>query len=294
MPDPSDIGGRIPDDILDVARSHWRQLNALERRSKDAVTRRLQAAADRVRKRVQDNPESFQAQQARIIELLAEITRAETEREMRRIVEQLWRSGSKLAPAHTETELNQWLQHYGHEARPLNLQALAEVDRELLLERFEESLETWGPTVAEGVRDTLADAMAERAFSEEMVDRVQRVLADKRWKADRIVRTELSQAYNRSHHSTLQYARDELGLGDEMKKSAMATFDARTDEDSFPVHGQVREVGEMFVDGDGRRYLHPPGRPNDREKEIPWMGEEGADRLAQMPPSSLDTGTNPT
>ncbi|MFB6373342.1 MAG: colicin E5-related ribonuclease, partial [Bradymonadaceae bacterium] len=128
-----------------------------------------------------------------------------------------------------------------------------------------------------------------RAFSEDMVDRVQTAIADKRWMADRIVRTELSQAYNRSHHSTLQYARDELGLGDEMKKSAMATFDARTDEDSFPVHGQVREIDEMFVDGDGRRYVHPPGRPNDREKEIPWMGEEGANRLAEMTSDNADT-----
>lgn len=66
----------------------------------------------------------------------------------------------------------------------------------------------------------------------------------------------------------------------DLKKSAIATFDARTSYDSYPVHGQVRELDEMFEDGAGRRYLHPPGRPNDREKEIPWL----------EPPNPVTTG----
>jgi len=280
---------RIPQEVIELAQVHRRQLQTLDRRARDAVTRRLKAAAERVAKRIQSKPESFRAQQSRVIQLLADLAEAETTKEMEQVLATLWRSGSKLAPAQTADELNAWLEHYGHEARPINLQALAELDDEILIERIPSSLENWGPSVAESVRDTLADAVAERAFADEMVDRVQSAISDQRWKADRIVRTELSEAYNRSHHQTLQYARDPdgLDLGDDIKKSAIAALDARMDDDSIPVHGQVREVDEKFVDGDGRRYMHPPGRPNDREKEIPWLEEAGANKLAEQRPELL-------
>lgn len=81
----------------------------------------------------------------------------------------------------------------------------------------------------------------------------------------------------------------ELDLGD-VKKSALAVIpsDGRTDPDSYPVHHQVRELDEEFVDGDGRRYMHPPGRPNDREKEIPYFDDD--DLVGPPAPQAFEGG----
>lgn len=90
----------------------------------------------------------------------------------------------------------------------------------------------------------------------------------KSWMAKRIVRTEVSNAYHESKLVTMQETR-QLDFPD-MQKKAMATFDNRTAFDSYAVHGQIRDLDDSFEDGAGRRYLRPPGRPNDRETVIPW------------------------
>lgn len=47
-------------------------------------------------------------------------------------------------------------------ARPLNLQALAELDEELLWERIPSSLSRWGASVAESVRNALTDGASSK------------------------------------------------------------------------------------------------------------------------------------
>ena len=84
----------------------------------------------------------------------------------------------------------------------------------------------------------------------------------------RIVRTETSRAYNLAKEDAIWQC-SAAGL-DGMRKKILAHFDDRTAEDSVYVHGQVKAQGELFVDGAGRQYTAPPGRPNDRETLIPW------------------------
>lgn len=274
---------RIPDQIRKLSENHHRQLQTLDKRAQDAVQRRLQKAAERVKERANALPESaFRRQQDRVIEYLSGLTETLTRAEVEGVTSETIRSGFRLAPAQTEDELKQWGEHYGLEIRPLNLQAIGELDKEILIQRIPSSLQNWGPEVASAVQDELATSLAERAPTDKVVGRIERIIMDRRYKADRIVRTELQEACNLSHHESLRYANDLHPEGVEpVKKSALATFDARTDQDSFPVHGQVRELDEVFVDGDGREYLHPPGRPNDREKEIPWMENSGADIMSR-------------
>ena len=90
----------------------------------------------------------------------------------------------------------------------------------------------------------------------------------RRYWAERIVRTESAYAYNAAALQSMNVAR-QTDFPD-MQKKILATFDQRTAPDSVAVHGQVRKLEEMFVDGAGRHYLHPPARPNDRETVIPW------------------------
>lgn len=88
-----------------------------------------------------------------------------------------------------------------------------------------------------------------------------------RYWAERIVRTETSNAYNGAKVEALRAVRGDFP---DIQKKILAYFDNRTAIDSVYVHGQVRDLDAMFVDGAAREYLHPPARPNDRETVIPW------------------------
>lgn len=90
----------------------------------------------------------------------------------------------------------------------------------------------------------------------------------RRYWAERIVRTETAHALGAAALQAMNVSR-QTEFPD-LKKKILATFDNRTAPDSVAVHGQVRKLEEYFMDGAGRTYLHPPGRPNDREVVIPW------------------------
>lgn len=105
--------------------------------------------------------------------------------------------------------------------------------------------------------------------------------------AERIVRTELANAYNEAGLNTIQ----ELKNTDfpDMQKKILAHFDNRTAPDSVAVHGQVRPTDGYFVDGAGRRYLRPPARPNDRETVIPWrIHWQEVDETKQPPEQEVE------
>jgi len=85
--------------------------------------------------------------------------------------------------------------------------------------------------------------------------------------ARRIVRTETARAYNAAKTETTREMREQFP---DLRQKILATFDKRTAYDSVYVHGQVRAPGQDFEDGAGRHYVHPPGRPNDRETIVPW------------------------
>lgn len=263
---------RVPRPILEMARSHHEQMIRLE----GSARRRVRRELDRALRRIEEDRRfrsfsDFEALQASEIEILARLSARETQGGLEEALEDIIDEGLLLAPSHADRELQAWTEYYGAEARPLRLAAIAELSRETLIERIPRSLRRWGPDIARRVRRELSVAATTRAFGGNVVDSLERIIGAERWKADRIFRTELFNAYNTAHLESMETARDVYGV--QTKKSAIVTFDARTDPDSYPVHGQVRELDENFIDGDGRRYLHPPGRPNDREKEIPWIND---------------------
>lgn len=273
---------RIPPQILELARSHHRELLDLERGTRARLNRRFDAARAVIREELgRISPERFRAQQLRIsnllVELSGDITTAELEGTLAAMREQALVTGT----SHAIDELITWADYYGAEARNLNLGALAANELPNLIERHAVSLATWGFEVAERVRSEIATALITRETLDNVTSAVDAAIAGERWRAERIVRTETIHVYNAGHNATLREARD-TGQVPGIKKSCIVTFDARTDEDSLPVHGQVRELDEEFVDGDGRRYLHPPGRPNDREKEIPWLDPADAENITPI------------
>lgn len=103
----------------------------------------------------------------------------------------------------------------------------------------------------------------------------------RRYWAERIVRTELMTAYNAGTQASLE--EEEATDFPDLKRMILSTFDRRTGEDSVFVHGEIRGVREPFTDGAGRVYLYPPARPNDRERIVPWREAWGLPPLEFLP-----------
>lgn len=135
-----------------------------------------------------------------------------------------------------------------------------------LLGQHQSSVQSYGRQMISGMEKTMRTGMLNGKSQYEMVGELAPYTRE-RWRAWRIVRTENANAYNAVTQAVLE--EDRRGGEDTLKK-ILAHFDDRTAPDSVYVHGQIRPVDGLFVDGAGRRYRHPPARPNDRETVIPW------------------------
>lgn len=274
----------MPKALRRLVRAQHDQLLEYNRAQRRRLRSRLDDVAERIEEELADlSTSDFRAQQLRISRLLIDSTTERGKREIRQLLAEAIDDMQALSSNHLLQEIGEWFNHFGREARPINLDAMASVEDEILIEHFDRSLERYGQGVANSIRSEMAFAMASRQDVHTTTKRIQGAIKGEFWRARRIMRTETLNAYNQSHHNKLKSLDEEFDLG--AKKTAIATFDARTDTDSFPVHGQVLEVDEPFVDGDGREYLHPPGRPHDREKEIPYF-EDAPPNLEQGPPQT--------
>lgn len=103
--------------------------------------------------------------------------------------------------------------------------------------------------------------------------------AGKSWMVERIVRTEAAHAYSAAAWRAML---EEDTPGSPMLKKLVAVHDLVTGKDSMLLDGQIRPVREPFFDEwNGRHYMHPPNRPNDREIVVPWRASYGDHRKAR-------------
>jgi hypothetical protein len=147
-----------------------------------------------------------------------------------------------------------------------------------LLRRYQLVSQTWTTSAIHAMEQSLAVGTLAQKPLEDLIDLVMKkggILDGERWKAERIVRTETSYAHGSTKFRTMKQNQEDLGI--EMHKRLIATFDDRTGDDSFLVHGQTVPVDQPFRWKHKRRgvwvvdeYMHPPNRPNDREVVIPW------------------------
>ena len=157
--------------------------------------------------------------------------------------------------------------------RPLSIEGASQLLSGTVLSRHASSVARYGAiTIASIQRELAVGALINRTFGE-MASRLQREqpLLSRRYFAERVVRTECMSAYNAGHLDEITAQR--AGNFPDLEKKLIETFDRRTGQDSYKAHGQIRKPEEMFVDGNGRQYLHPPGRPNDRGVVVPWRRE---------------------
>ena len=154
----------------------------------------------------------------------------------------------------------------------------AQMVSKVRLRQYQQSFARYGATAVQAVENEIAATVA---FGEPwnkarpyVWSAVRSVVADRQWMVDRILRTETSAAW---HGMQLEAMRvEDVDPKDQLMKRLVATFDARTGQDSILLHGQVRKVNESFYDSYfGKYYDAPPNRPNDREVMIPWRKSYG-------------------
>jgi len=136
-----------------------------------------------------------------------------------------------------------------------------------LLEMHETSVVTYGMDAIKAMRQELARGALAGETLPVTWSRLAQAVEIPEWRAERIARTEHSFALHRRQVEDLREM-----FGDQVdelwRKQLVATFDDRTGDDSKFVHGQTRRLDELFEDNEGRRYEHPPNRPNDRETVV--------------------------
>jgi len=146
-----------------------------------------------------------------------------------------------------------------------------------LLRRYERQSQRWTLGAIDSIEKSLATSVMTGRPLEDTINLVMAeggIADQERWRAERVVRTENAYAHGHAKQEAItRTAKDSPTL----MKRLIATFDDRTGDDSFLLHGQTIPVGAPFtwkhkvggawvVD----EYMHPPNRPNDREVVVPW------------------------
>jgi hypothetical protein len=157
-----------------------------------------------------------------------------------------------------------------------------------LLDKFKRSSKLYGPQALLSIRTGLAHSMIQGETVDEAVDRLvdsnprKGLFEGQRWRAERIVRTEMSYATNASTQRAMSEFR--ATAVPKLLKRLVATRDDREGDDSKELDGQTVPVDQPFVwqvkNSKGEvvktvTYLHPPNRPGDREIVIPWQSAWG-------------------
>lgn len=147
------------------------------------------------------------------------------------------------------------------------MQALSRIQEELrptLLRRFTTSFAVYGAETVRDVERTMALGLATKQPVDEMIDAVGGVtgqLANERWKAERIVRTELNGTYNAAHHEGLLVtkAEDYPDLGKQWSGFA----DLRECQLCRRLDGTVRRLPDgTWTLRPGVAVAYPPAHPH--------------------------------
>lgn len=163
---------------------------------------------------------------------------------------------------------------------PARMRGLVKGVESSLLRRHSIQAKTWTAGAVQAMEQRLSLAAAARRPLEETIDDLMGTpgMDGLRYRAERIVRTEGAYAHGSAKQAAIEETSKELEIV--LFKRLIETFDDRTGDDSFLVHGQTVPADQPFewkhkVRGKWlvTKYMHPPNRPNDRAVVIPWDPE---------------------
>lgn len=132
-----------------------------------------------------------------------------------------------------------------------------------LLQRYRESAKRYGPQALLAIRDGLARSLVQGETVDQAVDRLTKASGTfdgQRWRADRIVRTEMSWTFGIAKQRSMEQM--QARAVPRLMKKLIATRDGREGEDSKELDGQTVPVDQPFL---WRTRLHGV------ERVIPYM-----------------------
>jgi SPP1 gp7 family putative phage head morphogenesis protein len=149
----------------------------------------------------------------------------------------------------------------------------------LVLEKFEASLNAYGSSLISDTRRRLALHLAMESnwseMSEDLAGKLrENMITGAHWKAERIVRTEMVDALNTGHQAAIEEAAEIISGH---KRQWDSTLDERTSDGCRYLHGRVVGIHEPWH-WEGREVARPPAIPNCRARVLPfhedWVGDD--------------------
>jgi hypothetical protein len=189
--------------------------------------------------------------------------------------------------------------HFTGAAMPLRIMETAQLhglvqDRTSSLMRINEtSMARFGVNLVRRMETEMAVSLSTNENHTTAIDRVMKVGDLEWWRAERIVRTEMSYVSNASARDAADEQAVELdgdmwSMWSEHVSPDGTPLDDRVGVDSEAMHGQVAPPGGLFTqpptarDGAmvqvgliGQTWSCPPNRPNDRAVLVPWRASWG-------------------
>lgn len=171
------------------------------------------------------------------------------------IEDALWESADiagRLSTSNIVRELEAFGRIFEGTIQPVNLDAAAVIAQgeKVLWKQFESSARRYAGSIGEGLIQELAVSRAKSETIFEVTNRLQRrmpaIFAGDRWKAERLARTEVMNAYAETHLQGLKEIQED---DPEIVARWDASFDRRRCPACASLDGQVRDVanGEKFV-----------------------------------------------
>lgn len=176
---------------------------------------------------------------------------------------------------HGIDELKKFEEMFQGAVVPINIDRIlvASETENFLFNKYDSSIQAY----SEGIRSMLATNLTNESLMESSYSTVIRKLGaffqGEEWKLHRIARTEFHNIYNISKMNGFSEIRDKM-LPDLMK-TLIHPIDKRTGADSKALARQnpIVPIDEPFTQvwqGQTRRYMAPPDRPNDRAILVPY------------------------
>lgn len=276
-------------------------IDALDARSMAALLPVLQSAREELRRdlhtwlaRAPGDEERFTAQRMR--EALVSIEAAlEQYGHAGVVLEQTLRGNAAAAAALSTANLQQQLALFaGRFAEPLrgvDLVTAARIARgdELRYRHYASSARRYAGQLGDDIRQQLAVGVARRETFFEMKQRLMRIggvrtgesatdiaygfAARDRYRAERLVRTELMSAYNQQHRESIEHLDAQREPGEpRIAQQWDASLDKRVCRVCRDLDGKTAYPGKTFSGG----YLAPPAHPCCRCVLVAWSPEWGA------------------
>lgn len=266
-----------------IERNGVRGVDALYRQARDEIASRLSRAA---KSTSPSDAATLRAMIDQVDRVLIELG-AEMERELK----SQGRRAQEIAAKQSIDEYRKLEGYYKGTTPivdldvPAVLSGLVDSVEPSMLRRYRMQTQTWTIGAIQQTEKFLAQqAMIGRPLFE-TVSMLSDQLETERWKAERIARTELAYAAGVQKQQTMETTKQSLGIP-QLQKKWIETFDDRTGDDSFLMHGQTVAVDQPFTYKHRKKgswvvtkIMGSPNRPNDRSTVIPWDPEWEATEL---------------